>query len=199
MAMPLLTVEMVQQIQLHLKPRHLLKWMLTCREAALILNSNEEYWIRVAVHVLWRDDCDTMNPFRASSGPQKKDHVDYYDFLALDRGYYWAMEQFLAKVESTLITQKSSLKKNPVASSSCLEPGQCVGNQKMTSTTYTAVTSFFDFGSRSDVKIHVATDLEVCNEYNATHDDDDDGRADARPQGHSAAGPHGGDRVNNNE
>ena len=45
----------LELVQMHLKPRHLLKLMCTNSEVYSLLKSNTHYWTRVAAHVVWRD------------------------------------------------------------------------------------------------------------------------------------------------
>ena len=122
---PQLSIDAVMHIQMHLKPRHMLKLMLTCKQAAKILNENEEYWTRVAAHAIFRD-CEAMEivycftsptldmtedkindwkrllPFHITPGTPSNhgDCVDinFYDLTALDKGYYWTMERFFERL-----------------------------------------------------------------------------------------------------
>jgi hypothetical protein len=47
--------DIIRNLQLHLKPRHVLKLMLRCKNMFQILDSNDQYWARVAAHAVWRD------------------------------------------------------------------------------------------------------------------------------------------------
>lgn len=45
----------VELVQMHLKPRHLLNFMCTNRDIYMALLFNSFYWTRVAAHLVWRD------------------------------------------------------------------------------------------------------------------------------------------------
>ena len=77
-------------IGLHLRPRHLVKLMLTCKTINMAVN-NEMYWTRVAVHLQWRS-CEFMN----TSSSQ------LYFMNGLQCGYYAGMNHFLDYLEDVI-------------------------------------------------------------------------------------------------
>ena len=77
-------------IGLHLRPRHLVKLMLTCKTINMAVN-NEMYWTRVAAHLQWRS-CEFMN----TSSSQ------LYFMNGLQCGYYAGMNHFLDYLEDVI-------------------------------------------------------------------------------------------------
>jgi len=77
-------------IGLHLRPRHLVKLMLTCKTINMAVN-NEMYWTRVAAHVQWRN-CQFMD---LSSS-------QLYFMNGLECGYYAGMNEFLEYMDDVI-------------------------------------------------------------------------------------------------
>ena len=93
--------DIISNLQLHLKPRHVLKLMLRCKNMFQILDSNDQYWARVAAHAVWRDLYEleiTPEAAEIQRNILLKDEHNLYYTIGLDRGYYWSMERFLSKI-----------------------------------------------------------------------------------------------------
>jgi hypothetical protein len=93
--------DIIRNLQLHLKPRHVLKLMLTCKNMFQILDSNDQYWARVAAHAVWRDLYELEITPEAAEIQRNiilKDEHNLYYMIGLDRGYYWSMERFFSKI-----------------------------------------------------------------------------------------------------
>ena len=87
-------------IGLHLKPRHLSKLLRVSKKMRQLLDNNA-YWTRVAAHAVWRsNDCLEIMPCHGRKFTLIE--VNLYDLLALDRGYYWGVELFLARLVETI-------------------------------------------------------------------------------------------------
>jgi len=77
-------------IGLHLRPRHLVKLMLTCKTINMAVN-NETYWTRVAAHLQWRS-CEFIDTSSSS----------LYFMNGLEYGYYAGMNNFLKYMEDVI-------------------------------------------------------------------------------------------------
>lgn len=98
-----LSPEIWTLIGLHLKPRYLARLLCVSKTINHTVD-NENYWTRVAAHLVLRD-CQCME-LQSSFNPEPiQDDIlppiphNLYDMLALDRGYFWSMECFVARVE----------------------------------------------------------------------------------------------------
>ncbi len=77
--------EMLCQMQLHIKPRHLFKLLLTCKTVHGILDGHEKYWERVALHLLWKYNVEKKYDI----------HLRFTSMVNLREGYYRGMNIFL--------------------------------------------------------------------------------------------------------
>ena len=77
-------------IGLHLRPRHLVRLMQTCKTINMVVN-NETYWTRVAAHLQWRN-CQLMD---LSSS-------QLYFMNGLECGYYAGMNEFLEYMDDVI-------------------------------------------------------------------------------------------------
>lgn len=101
-------------IGLHLKPRHLAKFMQTCKTVKKAVD-NENYWMRVVAHLFWRDEehntevysgCIPELPTRVFP---KIEH-NLYHMLGLEHGYYWGMQRFFQRLDEVIIHYKDNSK-----------------------------------------------------------------------------------------
>ena len=87
-------------VALHLKPRYLVR-LLSASKTIHRAVDNEDYWTRVAAHLTWR-----MSPLMELESPPGgvlpplDPDVNLYDMMALDRGYYWAMQRFIERIDA---------------------------------------------------------------------------------------------------
>ena len=103
-SMDSLPIEIWSMIGLHLKQRHLLKLMMTCKSMKLVVD-NEAYWTRVAAHLVWRD-CEAMEvctwikrqPWDILPPLQ----CNLYGMIGLDFGYYQGMNSFLQRINEMI-------------------------------------------------------------------------------------------------
>lgn len=91
------------QIGLHLKPRHLSKLMRTCKRINRLVD-NEDYWTRVAAHLVWRDHhlVEQDMPYQ-DEGASCRLYLTppdpaLYHMMGLDQGYYRGMESFIKRI-----------------------------------------------------------------------------------------------------
>jgi hypothetical protein len=97
-------------IGLHLKPRYLALLIRTSKQIKQLVD-NEEYWTRVAFHMVWRGkDCievgdDDFSFYPYDNLPPLKENL--YDLLALEVGYYQGMELFIKRVDEAIIYWRS--------------------------------------------------------------------------------------------
>ena len=96
-------------IGLHLKPRHAIKLIKTCKELQKLVD-NETYWTRVYSHLVWRD-CDALEiKGGTSDGILFPDNgIDFprieeglYNMIGLERGYYWSMQRFFQRIDEAI-------------------------------------------------------------------------------------------------
>jgi hypothetical protein len=112
-----LDVELIKTIQLHLKPRHLVKLLQTNKELYKLLMQHEYYWTRVATHLTWRRAI-IFTPFYKTEEELKahqealkarrgqllphqlhsNDFKCYYDMVNLEKGYHASMEHFVSMI-----------------------------------------------------------------------------------------------------
>ncbi len=86
-----LSQDALRQIQLHLKPRHLFKLLVSCKSIHKMLDKNIAYWERVACHLVWRAEITYCPTF---------DRPTRYFFMTnLPEGYKNAMDNFMRLVE----------------------------------------------------------------------------------------------------
>lgn len=101
-----LSPELLGLMSYHLRPRHLYKLMLTCKELKARVD-NERYWERAAVHAVWRHigaveimDCDEKyRQFPRLSG--------LYDLLNLDLGYYESINEIIRRVRQVMANDET--------------------------------------------------------------------------------------------
>jgi hypothetical protein len=92
-------------VGLHLRPRYLCRLIQVSKAMKLV--DNEAYWSKVAAHLVWRH-CDEMELDKLpglilNNGlklPVIEENLHY--LLALDRGYYAGMEQFMRRIEDVI-------------------------------------------------------------------------------------------------
>ena len=91
---------------LHLKPRHLSKLMRTSKAIRTWVDG-DYYWTRVVLHLLCRrcswmelhsaefpEDTDVLTPLKTTE--------NLFFLVGLDKGYFWGMETFLARVQEAI-------------------------------------------------------------------------------------------------
>jgi hypothetical protein len=101
-----LSDDMWAQVGLHLKPRHLLKLMGTCKRVWRAVDT-EEYWTRVAAHLVWRaSEHMELNsreyPLDDDRMPPISEAHNLYYLIGLDCGYHHGMELFLRRIQETI-------------------------------------------------------------------------------------------------
>jgi hypothetical protein len=82
----------VQSVTWHLKPRHLLNLMCTCKAVKECILQNEAYWARVCFHLLWRN----LGLWYGKEGMEVA--FDYTDYFMVFNDYNKAMEGFREKL-----------------------------------------------------------------------------------------------------
>ena len=82
--------EIWNMIGLHLRPRHLVKLMLTCKTMNMIVN-NETYWTRVAAHIEFTY-CSSIDMIP----------TQMYYLTNLECGYYEGMNKFLQMIDEII-------------------------------------------------------------------------------------------------
>jgi hypothetical protein len=100
-----LTHDMWAYVGSMLRPRHLFRLMRTNKAIKAIID-NEEYWTKVAAHLVWRG-CELMELHQVDHpGPERLlpsvHDVNLYYLLGLDRGYLWGMDLFLQRINETI-------------------------------------------------------------------------------------------------
>ena len=98
----MLSPELWVLIGLHLRPRHAIKLIKTCKEIRKQVD-NETYWTRVYTHLVWKD-CDALeiNPGSYDIAFPRIEENLYY-MLGLDQGYYWGMQRFFQRMEEAIV------------------------------------------------------------------------------------------------
>jgi hypothetical protein len=98
----MLSSELWTLIGLHLKPRHLIKLVATCKQVQKAVD-NDEYWTRVYTHLVWRT-CDEMDIYGNSEELQRTDDLQkgLHNMLGLEQGYYSSMQRFFLRIEETI-------------------------------------------------------------------------------------------------
>lgn len=98
----MLSPELWTLIGLHLKPRHLIKLVATCKQVQKAVD-NDEYWTRVYTQLVWRD-CDELDIYGNSEELQRTDDLQkgLHNMLGLEQGYYWSMQRFFLRIEETI-------------------------------------------------------------------------------------------------
>ena len=94
-----------------LKPRHLSKLMRT-NKTLLGLLDNEEYWTRVATHLVWRGDKRlelNSRKFTEMADLLPAEEHNLYYMIGLDRGYKWGMDRFIQRVQMAIEANSSIL------------------------------------------------------------------------------------------
>lgn len=106
-----LNPELMQLIQLHLKPRHVLKLMRTNKKACKRLLDHGLYWDRVAAHLSWRgvffynawkDLYPSMNGEFHEALVGKHCPAKWFHMMNLEEGYCQAMNGFLALIPQVM-------------------------------------------------------------------------------------------------
>lgn len=97
----ILSPEIFRELQMHLKPRHLAKLLQTCSYLNMLLGSNNEYWTRVAAHLVWRNHVGLVTHEDVSYS-QNSVLSRYFDMVNLPRGYKVAMNEFLALISKEM-------------------------------------------------------------------------------------------------
>jgi len=72
---------------MHLRPRHAFLLMQTCRQAKDAVESNQEYWTRVAAHLVWRGDVAEIAATRFAA------------LFYIDEGYACAMDKVVRLIQ----------------------------------------------------------------------------------------------------
>ncbi len=85
--------ELLREIQMHLKPRHLAKLLQTCKCMNVFLGANNEYWTRVAAHLVLRNDIVSIGVKPNLCGPWPTESF-FINMVNLPRGYKVAMDDF---------------------------------------------------------------------------------------------------------
>jgi hypothetical protein len=90
----ILSPELCREIQMHLKPRHLAKLLQTCKYLNMLLGTNNEYWTRVAAHLVWRNHVGITNHDDIEKNCEMVPNC-LIDMVNLSRGYKTAMNEFV--------------------------------------------------------------------------------------------------------
>jgi hypothetical protein len=108
--------DVLERIQLHLRPRHLYRLLQTNRRVRELLLNNSFYWARVAQHLVFRKYVIpyTSPAYKLGEGNLKlrqkmwaKDgfrRETLFHMMNLERGYHWAMETFEALLAHKMAT-----------------------------------------------------------------------------------------------
>ena len=108
--------DVLERIQLHLRPRHLIHLLQTNRKMRALLLNNSFYWARVAQHLVFRRYVlPYTNPAYKLGGAnlelrQQRWTRDgfrretLFHMMNLERGYYWGMERFEALLAQKMAT-----------------------------------------------------------------------------------------------
>lgn len=98
-----------------LKPRHLSRLLRTNKTLLRLLVDNEEYWTRVAAHLVWRGsegmELNSREFPEASDMLPVEEHNLYY-LIGLDCGYKRGMDLFIERIQLT-IDARSVLPNDP--------------------------------------------------------------------------------------
>jgi hypothetical protein len=86
---------------MYLKPRHLAKLLQTCSFLNMLLGNNNEYWTRVAAHLVWRKHVGLVTCQDVDYG-QDAVPSRFFDMVNLPHGYRLAMDQFIALISKAL-------------------------------------------------------------------------------------------------
>lgn len=93
--------DLVTLVQMHLSPRHLYKLMQTSSGVKQVLLDNEEYWSRVAAHLIWREHvihCPFFNDEDTTKHPQ----AYLYKMQNLRTGYKSSMDEFFELIKAKM-------------------------------------------------------------------------------------------------
>lgn len=101
-----LSAELLREIQMHLKPRHLAKLLQTCKYMNMMLGTNNEYWTRVAAHLVWRDQTECINNYDNFTIHSDRFRNRLYDMVNLPHGYKFAMDEFIVIIRKEMASDE---------------------------------------------------------------------------------------------